>query len=55
MIHYVGWHKPSTVHPFKYWLFHIWNEYEPYHRGVEWDGLRILGFEFEHLEKETKE
>lgn len=50
MIHYIGWTKPAQVYSFKSWLFHIWNDYEPYHKGVEWDGIRVLGFGFEHLE-----
>ena len=51
MVHYVGWIAPNKVRGLRSWLFYIWNEYEPWHKGVELDGLRTLGFEFEYLVK----
>lgn len=44
---YRGWVKPKEVFRLRHWLFHIWNEYELWHWGVAWDGIRIFGFEFE--------
>jgi len=50
MIHYVGWERLGKLSRLKGWLFHIWNDYEPWHRGIVWDGVRLFGFNFENLE-----
>ncbi len=46
MIVRTGWTKPSHVKPFRWWVFHRWCDYEHWHKGMLWDGMRILGFEY---------
>jgi len=50
VIIYAEWNKPWQVKPFKWWIFHRWCDYWEWHKGMPWDGLRILGFTYHNYE-----
>ena len=52
--HYLHWVKPSEIVSLRYWIFHIWCEYELWNWHIFADGLRILGFEFERYIADIK-
>jgi len=50
MIIYVRWDWPWMVRPFRWWLLHHWCDHGHWHKGMKWDGMRILGLTYHNYD-----